>query len=250
MLRSYANLANEMQDAGYTLEEVKSIKAEVIHYDKVREEVKIRSGDHLDMKQYEPAMRHLIDTYIRAEDSKVVADFEKLGLIEMIVQQGVGALNQLPASMQSGQEAMAETIENNIRKVIIDEQSVNPRYYEEMSELLDALIAERRKQAVDYKKYLEKVKDLCTKVVNPGGIDAAKYPPDIDTTPLKALYDNAGNDEELALRIDNAILTTKRADWVGSRLKERQVRGAVVDACKGANIDLSLIHISEPTRPY
>jgi len=251
LLRSYANLANEMEDAGYTPEEVKNIKAEVIHYDKVREEVKIRSGDHLDMKQYEPAMRHLIDTYIRAEDSKVVADFEKLGLIEMIVQQGVGALNQLPASMQASQEAMAETIENNIRKVIIDEQSVNPRYYEEMSELLDALIAERRKQAVDYKKYLEKVKDLCTKVVNPGGIDAAKYPPDIDTTPLKALYDNSGNDEELALRIDNAILTTKRADWVGSRLKERQVRGAVVDACKGANIDIdSLMELIKSQHEY
>jgi len=238
LLRAYANLANEMADADYLPEEIASIKAEVVHFDKVREEIKIRSGDHLDMKQYEPAMRHLIDTYIRAEDSKLVADFEKLGLIEMIVQQGVGALDQLPSSMKSSEEAMAETIENNIRKVIIDEQSVNPRYYEEMSELLDALIAERRKQAVDYKKYLEKVKDLCTKVVNPGGIEPSKYPADIDTPPLKALYDNTGQDEELALRIDNAVMTTKKADWVGSRIKEREVRGAVVNACKGADVDI------------
>ncbi len=34
---------------------------------------------------------------------------------------------------------MAETIENNVRRLIIDEMAVNPKYYEKMSELLDAL---------------------------------------------------------------------------------------------------------------
>jgi type I restriction enzyme R subunit len=45
------------------------------------------------------------------------------------------------------QEAVAETIENNVRKLIIDESPVNPKYYEKMSALLDALIAQRRKGA-------------------------------------------------------------------------------------------------------
>jgi type I restriction enzyme R subunit len=45
---------------------------------------------------------------------------------------------------------MAETIENNMRKVIIDEQPINPKYYEKMSELLDALIEQRRKEALTY----------------------------------------------------------------------------------------------------
>ncbi len=46
------------------------IKAEVEHYEKVRNEVKLASGDYIDLKMYEPAMRHLIDTYIRAEESE------------------------------------------------------------------------------------------------------------------------------------------------------------------------------------
>ena len=46
------------------------IKAEVDHFEKVREEVKLASGDAVDMKLYEPAMRHLLDTYIRAEESE------------------------------------------------------------------------------------------------------------------------------------------------------------------------------------
>ena len=49
---------------------------------------------------------------------------------------------------------MAETIENNVRKLIIDEMAVNPKYYEKMSELLDALIRQRKQQALSYKAYL------------------------------------------------------------------------------------------------
>ena len=34
--------------------------------------------------------------------------------------------------------SVAETIENNVRRLIIDEMAVNPKYYEKMSALLDA----------------------------------------------------------------------------------------------------------------
>ena len=34
---------------------------------------------------------------------------------------------------------------------------MNPKYYDKMSELLDALIEERRQEALDYKDYLEKL---------------------------------------------------------------------------------------------
>jgi len=42
------------------------IKAEVTFYENLRNEVKQHSGDAIDLKQYEPAMRFLLDTYIRA----------------------------------------------------------------------------------------------------------------------------------------------------------------------------------------
>ena len=227
LLRAYANLANELEDAGYSTPEAVAIKEEVEHYNKVREEIKLASGDYIDMKLYEPAMRHLLDTYIRANDSEIVADFEELGLIDLIVQNGTDALNSMPESMKANEEAMAETIENNLRKVIIDEQAVNPKYYEQMSELLDALIEERRQQAIDYKEYLEKVKELSVKVVNAGGINPSDYPPSVNTPGKKALYDNVGQDEVLVTKIDVAIRHTKKANWIGSRIKEREVAAAI-----------------------
>lgn len=61
-LRSYANLANEMREAGYSVAEASEIKTEVDHYEKVRTEAKLASSDYIDMKMYEPAMRHLLDS--------------------------------------------------------------------------------------------------------------------------------------------------------------------------------------------
>src|SRR5439155_8835372 len=106
---------------------------------------------------------------------------------------------------------MAETIENNVRRVIVDESPVNPTYYENMSELLDALIQERKREATDYKAYLRRLVELTKKVAQPAAHTA--YPPGISSTPQRALYDNLGQDADLALKLDATIRATKRDDW-------------------------------------
>ncbi|MCL5996394.1 MAG: type I restriction endonuclease subunit R [Chloroflexi bacterium] len=222
LIRAYANLANELPDAGYTPQEIEQIKQEVEHFEKVRQEVKLGSGDYIDLKMYEPAMRHLIDTYIRAEDSVKVSAFDDLTLIQLIVERGVDALNDLPAGIRADKAAMAETIENNLRKVIIDEQPINPRYYERMSELLDTLIQERKQQALAYEKYLAQIVELARQVQNPAS--ATVYPQSLDTRARRALYDNLDGDEQLAVTLDDDIRATKKDSWRGNKIKEREVR--------------------------
>jgi predicted metal-dependent hydrolase len=50
--------------------------------------VRLHSGDAVDMKLYEPAMRYLIDNYIRAEDSKVISHLDDISLIDLIESKG------------------------------------------------------------------------------------------------------------------------------------------------------------------
>ena len=88
LLRAYACIANELADAGYTVQEIEAIRAEVDHYSKVRDEVKLASGDYIDLKAYEPAMRYLMDTYIRAADSETISAFDDMTLIQLIVERG------------------------------------------------------------------------------------------------------------------------------------------------------------------
>ena len=241
LLRCYVNVANEMQAAGYTPEQAAQIKQDVIHFEKMRDEVKLASGDYLDMKRFEPAMRHLLDMYIRADDSEQLMDFEELGLIQLIVEKGDDGLDDIPEGIKSNPEAMSEAIENNMRKTIIDENPVNPKYYERMSELLDAIIEERRKQAIDYQEYLEKIKDLARKVVKPQSDARNPYPESINTAAKRALFDNLDNDEILANKIDTAIRYTKRADWVGDRIKERQVANVIRQESAGYDVDIDVV---------
>lgn len=227
LLRAYANLANDMPEAGFSPEEIAGIKKEVTHFDDVCKEVKLASADYLDMKLYEPAMRHLFDNYIRADDSETVADFEELGLIELIVENDLSELDKLPRNIRKDKDSMAETIENNMRKVIIDEQANNPKYYEKMSELLDALIQQRKKEALDYEAYLQKVKELAEKVVKPEGTGSGGYPSTMDTAAKRALYDNLDQDEALALKVDQAVMESKNEGWREHRFKLKKVRRAV-----------------------
>jgi predicted metal-dependent hydrolase len=64
LVRAYANISDELEDAGYSNSDIARIKQQQNHYLKVREIVRLASGESLDMKAYEADMRHLIDTYV------------------------------------------------------------------------------------------------------------------------------------------------------------------------------------------
>lgn len=260
-VRAYANLANEMHEAGYSDADVAEIKAEAEHYEKVRLEVKLASGDYVDMKVFEPAMRHLLDTYIRAEESERVSAFDDLTLVELIVERGEAAINTLPEGIRGSHEAIAETIENNIRRLIIDETSVNPKYYEKMSDLLDALILQRKQEALDYKEYLAKIVKLTEQFGMPQA--SASYPANINSPARRAIYDNLDNieawisaegesrdREKIALKIDLAIRRKKKADWRGHKIKEREVRGAIRSVLGDGDEADAIFEIAKAQRDY
>jgi type I restriction enzyme R subunit len=154
----------------------------------------------------------------------------------------------LPQGIREDPEAMTETIENNVRKLIIDEMAVNPRYYEKMSELLDALIQTRKKQAMDYKSYLAKIVELTKKLTKPE--TQSSYPASINRPALRSLYDNLGNNEELATKVDAAILNVKKAGWRGNRFKEREVRIAIKEVLGDDSLVNSIFELVKNQRDY
>ena len=234
-VRAYANLAGEMEEAGYTPSETAAIEAEVNLYEKVRTEVKLASGDYVDLKMYEPAMRHLIDTYIQAEDSTKVSAFDDLSLIELIVQRGPEAIDALPDGIKESPEAVGETILNNVRRLIIDKSPVNPRYYERMSELLDGLITRRKEEALRYKDYLNAVVAFTRDLAK--GPEVAAYPVALTRPAMRALYDNLGNDEAVALAVDRAVRDSFQDGWRDNAIKTRRVAIAIRDALADFALD-------------
>ena len=230
-VRAYANLASELSEAGYSSAEAATLQTEADHFDSVRNEVKLASGDYIDLKMFEPAMRHLIDTYIRAEESEKISAFDDISLVQLIVERGVDAVNALPKSIRENKEAVAETIDNNVRKLIIDERPINPKYYDKMSELLDALIEQRKKGAVNYQTYLESIVDLTKKAKDTAV--GASYPKAINTAARRALFDNLGKAEALAIAVDAAIHTSRQDGWRSNPFKIKRVKLAIRASLNG-----------------
>jgi type I restriction enzyme R subunit len=227
LLRAYAHIASELTEAGYPPSEMMKIKGEVDHYAKVRDEIRLHSGDYLDLKRYEPAMRHLIDTYIRAEESEKISAFDDLSLIQLIVERGPEAVDALPKGIQQNQEAVTETIENNVRKLIINELPVDPAYYEKMSRLLEALIEQRRKGALGYQEYLARIAELTKQARHPGG--GSDSPVAMNTPAKRALYNNLGRDPALTLAVDQTVQNNRMDGWRSHPMKTRRIKLAIKD---------------------
>lgn len=128
---------------------------------------------------------------------------------------------ELPANLRNKRENVAEAIENNVRRLIIDETPVNPKFYERMSELLSDLVQKRRDDAIEYAEYLEEIAELVRQAKAGHG---AEYPSTIASVGIKALFDNLDHDEALALEVDQAVRETAQAGWRGNKMKERMLK--------------------------
>jgi type I restriction enzyme R subunit len=226
LVRRYIDIANDMAKAGYSPTEAAEIKKQVDFYNDLKDEIKLKSGDALDLKFYDPAMRQLIDNYVRAEDSEEIFKLEDISFLELIDLEGESAIDKLPNEIKNNQRSVAETLVANMRKMIINERPNNPAYFDKISELLNQLIQEQKDGKIQYKemigKLIEKIKEVRVK-------NKKKYPTTINTSGKQALYDNLEKNEDLALSVHEAVVNYAKHGWRNSDVpqKMKQVRNAV-----------------------
>ena len=248
LIRAYANIAAEMQEAGFSEAETEEIKKELDNYLRLREIIRKASGETLDMKAYEADMRFLIDNYIQADPSKRIDPFENQTLLDLIVNTGIAdAINQLPDGIKSSKEAVAETIENNVRQKIIKEHLIDPAYFEEMSKLLKTIIEELRQKKISYEEYLKKMADLAKRVMN---LQRPDLPKTIQTPAQRALFSNLNKNETLALQIDAAVKRVKQVDFRGDERKENIIKYEIFQLLKDEKEVERIFAIIKEQRDY
>jgi type I restriction enzyme R subunit len=253
-VRAYANIADDLEAAGYSPSEIARIQRKQKHYLHVREIIKRASGELLDVKAYEADMRHLIDTYVQADEPRKISPFDNLGLMDLIVKTGIAeAIAQSLSSLKGNKQAIAETIENNVRRKIIKEHLNDPAYFEQMSTLLDEIISARKAKAIEYEGYLKKIAELVRRV-DAGHADT--LPDRLNTPGKRALYNNIrsetldtiiansqltsdspGSDKpdphlHFVLRVDEAVRNSRPDGWRGVHAKEQIVKQAIFSVVK------------------
>ncbi len=236
-VRAYANIADELSEADYSDDDIARIRRQLDHHVKLRDTIRNAAGEALDLKAYEADMRHLIDTYIQADEPRKISPFDDIGLLDLIVKTGIAeAITSKLGGLQGNKDAIAETIENNVRSKIVKERVADPAFYEKMSTLLDEVIADRKAKAIAYEEYLRRVADIIKKV--DAGM-AGDTPAKLNSPGKRAIYNklaeavdgNAadGGDSlvELALRIDETVKRVRPDDWRGVQAKEEVIKAAL-----------------------
>jgi type I restriction enzyme, R subunit len=225
LVRAYANIADEMERAGYDVADVSRIQQQLKHFLNVRDIIRNASGETLDIKPYEADMRHLIDTYIEAAEPRKISHFDNIGLLELIIKTGIAdAIAEQLGGVKGNKGAVAETIENNVRSKIIKEHLSDPSFYEKMSALLDEIIVARKAKAIEYEEYLRQIAEL-VREVEAGKSDDT--PIELDTAGKRALWNNLGQNEGLALKIDAAVRDARPDGWRGVVPREQTIKEAI-----------------------
>jgi len=220
-LNCYANLANSLEDMGYSEAERKEYAECAKKYDALKREIELRSNDHIDMRRYEPDMRQVLDLYVKAEDSEVIAKLDDTSFLDIVAAQNEEQLNDLPDELKDEYgRASAETVEANLREVIRKDSPFNPAYYGKLSIILQELIDKRKKEMLDYEEYMKELIELVKKA---RGKSANSYPESIKPPGMRALYDNLGQNEYLAIRAHEVIKENALVGFRDNRLKQRKL---------------------------
>ncbi len=248
LARAYSELSRDLAEAGYAEAEAAALRREVEFHTEIRAAIKRHSGEELDIKPYEADMRHLINTYIQADAAAGLGQLGDLSLVELIVETGIhdAIARKLNEKGRLSRNAIAEGIINNVRKTIIREQLTDPRFYEQMSLLLDDLIQQNRADAAAYEEFLRKAEALVKRLAarHPeSGIPAALHGkpeatviynnlPRILAAGAAAAVAEPGlmdedNRVELALAVDRTMREQAPAGWKGDQAREAQVLNAL-----------------------
>ncbi|MGE0864016.1 MAG: restriction endonuclease subunit R, partial [Vicinamibacterales bacterium] len=251
--RAYAALAQSLVDAGYTVAEGEALKKEVEFYTDIRAAIKKHSGEELDIKPYEADMRHLINTYIQADGAAGLGALGDLSLTELIIETGIhdAIARKLNEKGKLSRNAIAEGIINNVRKTIIRDQLTDPRFYDQMSLLLDDLIQQSRVDTAAYEEFLRKAEALVRRLASrqpDAGLPAAlhgKHEAAVIYNNLPAILAAGANEAfmaaeprqdfgelqddrvVLALDIDRTMRERAPAGWKGDQAREAQVLNAL-----------------------
>lgn len=230
-IRAYAGLKADFANTSFSDAEIKRFHQKMEDYLSLREIIRKASGETIDLKAYEADMRFLIDTYIRAEESENISPFEDISLLDLIETNMDKAIATLPPGIKGNREAVAETIENNVRSKIVEEHLLDPKYFDQMSVLLQELIERRKAETISYQEYLKEMAELIRQV-NQGKHD--DIPTSIDTKGKVALYHTLEN-EELALVCDRAVQYAKQEGFRENLAKQKLVKKAIFEVVKDVN---------------
>jgi type I restriction enzyme R subunit len=239
--RAFAAMAGDLERAGYAKDEAARLRDDAARCGAWYNAVKLGAGESLDMKPYEADMRALLDKYIEADKARSLGGLGGLTLLEAIVETGMHeAIARLGAEGKLSKDGVAEVILNNVRKALVREKLTDPKFYAELSQVLEELLAQDRASAEGYEAFLRGVERLVRLLRSKG--EESDVPAILEgKQEAQVLFrnlDGLGGEKfvcpsdpdaraALALALHEAVKQAAQPPWRGDQARERKVKQAL-----------------------
>ena len=253
-LSAFAKMVDFMYSSYDLFEAVGFDKAEAYRKDylffkKLKDSVSLRFNDRVDFSRYEDGIRQLLNTYVNAEDAKI--------LIEPLDITNKEKMEEQLARLGSD-EAKAEAIQTRQVEVLESQRYVDPIRYMTFMERIKKTISDYMEER-DSEKYLSSMEKMAEDYR--AGRSSVKYPENImDDSDAKSFYGavcagikkSSGATEveisdalgQLALDIKAVIVKHTKRDWRDNVIVHRDIKKALddllFDYLEDNNLDWSL----------
>lgn len=209
-------LNSEKAYSAINKKELKQYQNAFVLYSKVRRSVKIRYGDVIDNKEYEPLMQNLLDTHMSVAGLKQITspvdilnkdDFER----EL---ESLGSLR-----------AKADAITSRLNKNISQKYEENPAYYHSFAKRIRETLEQYKDKIITEAEYLEKMRQIMNDYIS--GKNSISYPDAIKNNVhaqaffgvISSIFDDLENNlsadflADISIKITDIISKHSQVDW-------------------------------------
>ena len=216
-------------------EQAELYKKDYIFFKKLKDSVALRFNDRVDFSKYEDGVRQLLNTYVTAEDAKI--------LIEPLDILNKDKMEEQMAILGT-KEAKAEAIQSRQIEVLESDRYDDPIKYLSFMERINKTLEEYMKER-DSEKYLSSMEEIADDYRN--GRSNVTYPRNIvHDSEAKSFYGSVcsglkksigsadGYENEatgfLALQIKDIVAQNAKRDWRDNVIVHRNIRKMLDDA--------------------
>ena len=215
-------------------DQAEAYRKDYLFFKKLKDSVALRFNDRVDFSRYEDGIRQLLNTYVNAEDAKILIEPLDITNKEKMEEQ----LSRLGSN-----EAKAEAIQTRQVEVLESQRYVDPIRYMTFMERIKKTIADYMEER-DSEKYLSSMEKMAEDYR--AGRNSVKYPENImDDSDAKSFYgavcagikkSTGATDVEiseelgqLALDIKAVIVKHTKRDWRDNVIVHRDIKKALDD---------------------
>ena len=150
------SLSSDKIQAVYDDAKIDALNRDWLTFSELRRSVRLRYQETIDVREFEPKIRKLLDNHVVAMPAETV--------VELVNINDPDALKAITEESGVTEASRADRIASATRRTVTEKMEEDPTFYRRFSELLEETISNYRAKRISERAYLQRMLDLAGKV--------------------------------------------------------------------------------------